>query len=140
MAGLNVVLSNLKKWENMKKAGLEGIALTNAAAMQRYARINAPWQPVTQPKRPSKYTGDARRGLKGGMYKEGQDIFIYIKHSMEYGIYLELKGGKVKTTSILPGGGQYLEMAEDGKYAILGPTRDKFAPEVHKQAERLMKL
>jgi hypothetical protein len=111
MAGLNVVLSNLKKWENMKKAGLEGLARTAGAGMQGYARINAPW---------INRTGHARQGLKGGMRKEGQDIFAYIAHSVDYGIYLEL--------------------CKDGRYEILTPTRDKFAPEVRKQAERLMKL
>jgi gamma-glutamylcysteine synthetase len=131
MAGLNVVLSNLKKWENMKKAGLEGLARTAGAGMQGYARDNAKW---------INRTGDARRGLRGGMYKEGQDIFAYIKHSMEYGIYLELKGSKIKTAMSFLSGAQYMELAEDGKYAILGPTRDKFAPEVYKQADRLMKL
>jgi hypothetical protein len=111
MAGLNVVLSNLKRWENMKKAGLEGLARTAGAGMQGYARERAPW--INQ-------TGHARQGLRGGMYKEDKDIYSYIAHSVDYGIYLEL--------------------CNDGKYAILLETRDKFAPEVRKQAERLMKL
>jgi hypothetical protein len=110
MAGSEAVIKNMYNWAFMKKAGLEGIARTAGASMQGYARTAAPWQ---------NRTGNARQGLRGGMYKEDKDIFAYIAHSVDYGIFLEL--------------------CNDGKYAILEKTRDKFASEARKGAERIMK-
>jgi hypothetical protein len=110
MAGSEAVIKNMYNWAFMKQAGLEAIARTAGASMQGYARVGARWK---------NRTSHARQGLRGGMYKEDKDIFSYIAHSVDYGIFLEL--------------------CNDGKYAILLETRDKFAPEVKKQAERIMK-
>ena len=110
MPGSELVIKNMYGWANMKKAGLEALAETTGKAMEADARIEARWQ---------NRTGNARQGLKGGKHIEGQDIFSYIAHSVDYGMWLEL--------------------ANDGKYSILVETRDKFKNSVHQAAERLMK-
>ncbi len=110
MAGLNVVLGNLRKWEQQKKAGCTGVARTVAAQMQNYARERAPWIDDT---------GNARQGLHGGSFWDNYFLFCYIAHAVEYGVYLEL--------------------ANSGNYAILEETRDKFAQDFYKSIEIIMK-
>ena len=110
MSGSAQVIKNLYAWANMKKAGLEGLAKTSAAGMQTYARQNRPWKDQT---------GNARAGLNGGSFWQNPFcILIYLAHSMEYGPYLEL--------------------ANSSKNEILRPTVEKFAPEIHKNAKRIM--
>jgi len=56
----------------------------NGQAMQNYARKNAPW---------TDRTGNARAGLFYVVKQEPGRVVIYLCHSMEYGIYLELAHG-----------------------------------------------
>ena len=109
MAGSANVIRNLNKWGASKKIALSALGLDVGAKMQQDARQNAEW---------TDRTGMARRGLTGGFYWEGQDGYSYIAHTVEYGIWLEL--------------------ANQGKYGIIIETRDKFADETFKQAERIM--
>lgn len=111
MPGSPEVIANMYEWAKMKKAGLEGMGRVAAANMQSDARQNAPWQDRT---------GNARQGLNGGIYYENENLFIYIAHSMEYGVFLEL--------------------CNDGKYAILEKTRDRHKAIVHEQAKRIITL
>jgi len=110
MAGLGNVLGNLNKWAQMKRTGLEGLGKVSAQNMQNYARTNKRWKDIT---------GNARAGLNGGSFWQNPFmLMVFIAHSMEYGIYLEL--------------------ANDGKYDILQPTVNQFAPKIHESAKRIM--
>jgi hypothetical protein len=117
MAGLMGVLGNLNKWAASKKMALEALGKTVGANMEAHAKTYAPWQPVNP--KPWKYSGKARRELTGGFFWDGPNGISYIAHTVEYG--------------------KWLELANDGKYAILKPTRDKFAERAFKAAERIMK-
>jgi hypothetical protein len=73
-----------------------------AQEMEQYAKENAPWED---------HTHDARNGLRGNVfYRPGVDMGIILSHTVEYG--------------------QYLETANDGRYAILKPTVEKFMPDI----------
>lgn len=110
MSGSAQVIANMYKWANMQKAGLDGMAKVAAANMQNWARENRPWNDDT---------GNARAGLNGGSFWANPYILlIYIAHSMEYGVYLEL--------------------ANDSKNEILRPTAEKFAPQIHENAKKIM--
>jgi hypothetical protein len=131
MAGLMGVLGNLNKWAASKKMALEALGKTVGANMEAHAKTYAPWQPVNP--KPWKYSGKARRELTGGFFWDGPNGISYIAHTVEYGKWLEIAGGEVHMT------GDQMEVIKEGKYAILKPTRDKFAERAFKAAERIMK-
>lgn len=82
MSGSGQVIANLNKWFLEKKAGVEAVSAVTAANMTNYARQNKRWQDIT---------GNARAGLHGGHYWENTEVLkLFVAHSMEYGIYLEL--------------------------------------------------
>lgn len=82
MAGLGAVLSNLNKWAEEKRAGCEGVARVTGANAENYAKTNHRWL---------NRTGHAQAGLNGGSYWEDPTVLkVYLAHSVEYGIYLEL--------------------------------------------------
>jgi hypothetical protein len=81
-----------------------------APRMQAYARSNAPWHDIS---------GNARASLKGGTLIRGNKIIIYIAGGMDYSVWLEL--------------------ANDGKYAILDPTIEHFKAEARRTYERIMR-
>jgi hypothetical protein len=110
MAGSEQVIKNLYKWATMKKAGIEGQCLTTTKNMTDYARKTARWQDRT---------GNARAGLNGGHFWETPEVLkLYIAHSMEYGVFLEL--------------------AHDRKYQILEESLNKFKDSWFKSIERIM--
>jgi predicted peptidase len=110
MAGSEQVIKNLYKWATMKRAGIEGESLTTAKNMTDYARKTARWQDRT---------GNARAGLNGGMFWETMAILkIFVAHSMDYGVYLEL--------------------ANDGKYAILSESINKVKDEWFNAVRKIM--
>lgn len=82
---------------------LEEEVLDTAAEALEYAKTNAPW---------SDRTGDARDGLDTEVEWEGNDIAWYLYHTVEYGPWLEL--------------------IQNGRYAIIMPTLEMFAPKVGK--------
>lgn len=61
--------------------GLYQIGDLFAARMEAMARSTAPW---------NDQTGAARAGLVGTSVKSGTGVVIYLIHSMDYGIFLEL--------------------------------------------------
>jgi hypothetical protein len=79
-----------------------------AGMLEKEMKQDAPWQDRT---------GNARKGLKGSSAIDDDNITITVSHSVDYGVYLEL--------------------ANDGKYAILKPTADKNRNAVYKAYERL---
>ena len=110
--GLSSVLGNLVAWQSRKEIAIAAYAsMVAAPKMQAHARSNAPWHDIS---------GDARKGLKGGTVIKGNKVIIYIAHSVDYGVYLEL--------------------CNDKKYEILDPTVDKFKGEVRRDYERIMRM
>jgi hypothetical protein len=76
-----------------------------AEEVQAYAQSNAPW---------TDRTGDARSGLYAEVYEEFGEIVLELGHSVDYGIWLELK--------------------DNGKYAIIMPTLEVLGPQIIRQA------
>ena len=82
MSGSGAVIANMYKWAALKRAGIEGVSKVAAVNAQNYGRTHYRWTPRT---------GAAHGGLNGGSYWETMAILkIFMAHSKEYGIYLEL--------------------------------------------------
>ncbi|OAA91257.1 hypothetical protein [Clostridium ljungdahlii] len=93
--------------------------------MEGYAKNNAPWQDRT---------GNARQTIKGGFQWEDESkCKSYVAGNMEYSPYLELAHAKGKSgddevgMEVGPSFAQ-LELANEGKYAVLRPTVRKLTP------------
>lgn len=82
-------------------AHLEEEVLNTAIEALAYAQDNAPW---------ADRTGDARNGLDVDVRKEGEVIVWEMSHSVDYGLYLEVKN--------------------NGEFAIIMPTLEMFAPQI----------
>lgn len=78
---------------------------TGAQEIETYARFNAPW---------SDQTGAARNGLTADVFEESGEIVLELAHSVEYGVWLEL--------------------IQDGAYAIIMPTLEAMGPKVIRDA------
>ena len=104
MSGGEQVQANLTRWSTRKLAGLYSLCDDiGKSIFEAEAKTNAPW---------TDRTGNARQGLSGGAEIDGDSIVIYVAHSMEYGIYLELSNA--------------------GKYAILKPTIERNLERIRK--------
>jgi hypothetical protein len=108
MAGADKVKKNMRDWAKRQKAASLALAQHWAAKMEKHMKDKASWQDRT---------GNARAGLFARPDIEGNDIIIRVAHSVEYGVYLEL--------------------ARDGKYAILKPTVERFAEDVAESYRKL---
>lgn len=112
MRGLSKVLGNLAAYETRKKVACAAYAKMAAAPqMEASARARAPWHDIS---------GMARKGLKGGVVMRGDKVIIYIAHSVDYGVYLEL--------------------CNDKKYEILDPTVDRFKGQVKSAYTKIMRM
>jgi len=80
---------------------LEEEVLNVATDALAYAQDNAPWEDRT---------GDARAGLDADVRMEGEVIVWEMSHSVDYGLYLETRW--------------------NGKFAIIMPTLEMFAPQI----------
>lgn len=76
-----------------------------AGAILEYARANAPW---------ADRTGDARNGLQVDVYTEGNSVILDLYHTIDYGLWLEV--------------------IQNGAFAIIMPTLENFAPLVFADA------
>lgn len=81
--------------------GMAEIANDFADELVQYAVENAPWEDQT---------GDARAGLQAAVYIENGQIQIDLFHTVEYGIWLEVRWG--------------------GRYAIIIPTIEHMGPKL----------
>ena len=114
MSGSAQVIANMAKWYGLKKAGIEGMGRVAGANMVNYARKQVVEEHVWEVQ-----TGAAHGGLNAGAFWQNPFcLIIYLAHAVSYGVYLEL--------------------ANDGKHAVLEPTVNKFAPTIHKNAKRIM--
>lgn len=69
--------------------------------VQEYMRTNAPWEDQT---------GAARDGLTAETARDGLDFVMVLYHTVDYGIWLEIK--------------------HSGQYAIIIPTLEMMGPEI----------
>lgn len=72
-----------------------------APRAEAYMKNNAPW---------TDQTGNARNGLAARAFRDGDNAGIVLYHQVPYGIWLEVKN--------------------DGEYAIIVPTIETVGPEV----------
>lgn len=84
-------------------------AQSMAPEVENYMKSNAPWQDQT---------GNARNGLFARAYAEGDETGIVLGHSVDYGIWLEVRWS--------------------GRYAIVQPAIDTMGPAVMRRYERLL--
>lgn len=101
MPGAKKAAKSAERWVDRKTVASLALAANWAARMEAHMKAHAPWQDRT---------GSARAGLAGRAEIDGGDIVIRLKHSVDYGPYLEL--------------------AHERKYAILEPTARKYARDV----------
>jgi hypothetical protein len=104
-----IIVDTLSPHLDLLAAGVGGRVTTameeGAREIEAYAQQNAPW---------TDRTGEARNGLTATVSEDNGEIVITLAHSVEYGIYLELKN--------------------DGEYAIIMPTLEAVGPEVIRAA------
>jgi predicted peptidase len=110
MSGSAKVIANLYKWATEKKTGCEAVSVVTAANMVNYAKVNKRWKCQS---------GHARGKLHGGAYWENPETLkTYIAHGVSYGVFLEL--------------------ANDGKYAILEESINKYKDVWFKSIKRII--
>ena len=109
--GADEVKRNLQTWADRQRAAVIALANNWAGQLEGRAKAAAPW---------TDKTGNARNGLFGSTEVTGMtrnEVKIRLGHSMEYGIFLEL--------------------ANDGRFAVLKPTIDQAVPEIYDSYKRL---
>ena len=84
---------------------VEHVFQSGASEIEQYAQFNAPWEDQT---------GAARAGLHTDVGFDGGDYSIALIGGVDYQIYLELK--------------------DDGKYAIIMPTLEALGPKIIHEA------
>lgn len=89
------MLRNLRGYGPRVRAAVHALGEQTAAQMEGQAKQNAPW---------TDRTGHARQGLFGYVLedRDGEALRVRLAHSVHYGVYLEL--------------------ANQGRFAILQPT------------------
>ena len=107
-AGLTSVVRNLEAWAERKKAGALALGNVWAGRLEGQAKANRPWKDRTS---------HAKQGLFGRAIQDKGDVVIALAHTVQYGVWLEL--------------------ARDGRYAIVKPTMDRAIPEIRKSYEQL---
>lgn len=88
--GTKQVLDNLNKWAEDRVRGIAAFNDFTASKVQSDARSQARWKNIT---------GNARQGLTGVAYQMLPILFIALHHRVDYG--------------------KYLELSNDGKFAII---------------------
>lgn len=109
MAGSDQVNRRLMEHLQRVKAAVAMYSEQTAAKMEEDAKVNKPWQDQT---------GAARQGLFGYTFQTPQTLETRIAHGVDYGVYLEL--------------------ANQGRYAILTPTTRKFATQYFEDIRKLV--
>ena len=76
-----------------------------AARVEAYAKSNAPW---------ADRTGEARNGLVADVSMDGGEVTLTLAHTAEHGYWLEL--------------------IQEGRFAIIMPTLEALGPEIIRDA------
>lgn len=96
----------LANFEFKTGTGVGEAVVKFAERLQQYAQDNAPWEDQT---------GDARRGLTAAVDQDNDDVTLTLSHTVEYGIWLEIRWG--------------------GRYAIIIPTIEQLGPEIYEEMQ-----
>lgn len=91
------------------RKGIKAIVQKYAPEVQNWMRANAGW---------TDRTGNARQALHTEVEALTDQIALYLAHGMTYGVHLELRNS--------------------GRYAIIGPALDEFAPKIWADVSRMM--
>lgn len=83
---------------------IEEVFLNSANEVLSYAKANAPW---------TDRTGNARSGLDVSVDDNGGEISLQLYHTVDHGLWLEL--------------------IQNGRFAIIMPTLQKYAPEIFRK-------
>lgn len=75
------------------------------ARVEAHARSNAPWSDIT---------GRARNGLTARVYMEGGEVVLELAHSVDYGYWLEV--------------------IQEGRFAVIMPTLEALGPDILRDA------
>lgn len=102
----------LDGWEQNVLSALGELADYFAGTLEAYAKANAPW---------TDRTSNARQGLRGEAEKLATAVVIYLIHTEDYGVFLEL-GTKYMTPR-----------------AIIGPTMESHYAEIMAAVEALVR-
>lgn len=94
----NTLVPNMARFVFKANVAIAAAAKEVARQAQEYMQANAPWEDRT---------GDARAGLKAEAVHHGFRQEIYLYHTVDYGIWLEVRW--------------------DGQYAIILPTLEHFS-------------
>jgi hypothetical protein len=129
-------IATMGEVHNRMKSAVGVYCDSSGKKMEGYAKNNAKWEDRT---------GNARQTIKGGFKWEDNDkCSAYVAGNMEYSPYLELAHAKGKSgddevgMEVAPSFEQ-LELANEGKYAILRPTVRKFTNEFINGMAKLLK-
>lgn len=105
---VNKVITNFKEWVARRVAAAQAVGEAWAGKMEQAAKDQALWDDRT---------GHARQGLFGRCFIQGDDLVIILAHSVDYGIFLEL--------------------ANDGKYAVVDPLVKHYSPQIFAEMKAL---
>ena len=94
--GIKTVNDNLNKWMEDRIRGIAEFNKFTASKVQSESRATARWNNIT---------GNARQGLTGVAYQMLPTLFIALHHKVDYG--------------------KYLELSNDGKFAIIEEILNK---------------
>lgn len=97
----DVPLKKLAKFDGRVRKGIRATMEYWDGRIETHMKHQAPW---------TDRTTNARNGLAAEAFEEGDTFGIVLRHSVDYGIFLEDKN--------------------NGKYAIIIPTLDEYAPKV----------
>ena len=109
--GVKQVTDNLNKWAEDRVRGIIEFNKFTGSRVQSEARTEARWKNIT---------GNARQGLTGLSYQLLPVLFIALYHRVDYG--------------------KYLELSNDGKFAIIEEVLNKNRLEWFRGVRRLLNL
>lgn len=109
LRGTGQVLRNLDRWYQKKMAGVQGVGTIIASKAAKTSKVKHPWKNQSYA---------AEQGLYGEFRWQGTQGIIRHGHRVNYGVWLEL--------------------ANDGRYAILEKTLNELSPEFLSRVKQIM--
>ena len=97
-------------YEQAIHALVRGVIASYRPQIENWMRANAPW---------TDRSGNARRTLHTEYDEAGRVFTLWIAHGMDYGLWLEIRFA--------------------GRFAIIGPAIDHFAPQIMAELQRRLR-